>query len=137
MKNKLAFIIVIIVFMACAHKTIPTNAVADLSGTWQILTVNGINVMKSDAGKVMPSLEFNTANNTVSGTTGCNRFNGKAAITKSSISFGPLATTMMACQNALYERPIFQALIGNLSYTYENGIVSISKEGKVLMTLGR
>ena len=109
----------------------------DFSGTWQILSVNGTTVVKKDAGKEMPYLDFNTVNGTMTGTTGCNRLNGKATITNNSINFGPIATTMMLCPNAQYERPILQTLIGNLSYTYEHEIISISKEGRIVMTLGR
>jgi heat shock protein HslJ len=138
MKKYLSAILTLLLIVSCSHKITPVVAVSnDLSGTWQILSVNGITVVKKDAGKEMPFLDFNTTTNTVTGTTGCNRLNGKATISNSSINFGPLATTMMLCPNAQYERPILQALIGNLSYTYEQGIISISKEGRIMMTLGR
>lgn len=138
MKQSLAAFFALILLVSCSHKTIPEEAVKNnFSGTWQILSVNGTPVVKKDAGKEVPSLDFNTRNNTVTGTTGCNRLNGNATITNSSINFGPIATTMMMCPNAQYERAILQTLIGNLSYTYEHEIISISKEGRVVMTLGR
>jgi heat shock protein HslJ len=138
MKQYLVVIFAILVLVSCSHKTTPVEAVKnDFSGTWQILTVNGTTVLKKDAGKEVPYLDFNTTNNTMTGTTGCNRLNGKAAFTNSTINFGPIATTMMLCPNAQYERAILQTLIGNLSYTYEHEVISISKEGRIVMTLGR
>ncbi|MCX6205543.1 MAG: META domain-containing protein [Bacteroidetes bacterium] len=138
MKQYIVAVIALLFLGSCSHKTIAVEAVKnDLSGIWQIISVNGIEVVKKDAGKEMPYLEFNAEKSTVTGTTGCNRLNGKATINNNSINFGPLATTMMMCQNAKYERPILQTLIGNLSYTYERGIITISKEGRTIMTLGR
>jgi heat shock protein HslJ len=138
MKQSLVAFFALMILAACSHKTIPVEAIKnDFSGTWQILTVNGITVVKKDAGKETPYLDFNTTNGTLTGTTGCNRLNGKATFTNSTINFGAIATTMMLCPNAQYERDILQTLIGNLSYTYEHQIISISKEGRVVMTLGR
>lgn len=138
MKQYLLSIVVFLLLVSCSHKITPVEAVKnDFSGSWQIITVNGITVIKKDAGNEMPYLDFNTTNNTITGTTGCNRLNGKATITNNSISFGPLATTKMLCLNAQYEQPILQTLIGNLSYTYEHEIITISKEGRTIMTLGR
>ena len=138
MKQSLVAFLALTLLVSCSHKTTPVEAVKnDFSGTWQILSVNGTIVVKKDAGKEMPYLDFNTVNGTMTGTTGCNRLNGKATITNNRINFGPIATTMMLCPNAQYERPILQTLIGNLSYTYEHEIISISKEGRIVMTLGR
>ena len=138
MKQSLVAFFALILLVSCSHKTAPVEAVKnDFSGTWQIISVNGTAIVKKDAGKEMPYLDFNTVNGMMTGTTGCNRLNGKATISNSSINFGPIATTMMLCPNAQYERPILQTLIGNLSYTYEHEIISISKEGRVVMTLGR
>lgn len=138
MKQYVFAIFALLFLGSCSHKTKPVEAVKnDLSGIWQIISVNGIEIVKKNAGKEMPYLEFNTEKNTVTGATGCNRLNGTATISNSSINFGPLATTKMMCSNAQYERPILQTLIGNLSYTYEQGIISISKEGRIIMTLAK
>jgi heat shock protein HslJ len=138
MKQFLAFIFAVFTLSSCSHKTTPTIVVVSgLAGTWQVLSVNGVAIVKKDAGKEMPYLEFNTTNNTVTGTAGCNRLNGKATFTRTSIDFGPIATTMMMCPNAKYEREILQTLIGNLSYTLESNVITISKEGRNVMTLGR
>ena len=132
------FVLGLLFFISCSPKIKPVEAVKnDLSGTWQVITVNGITVVKKDAGNEMPFLTFNATTNTVTGTTGCNRINGNATISLSSINFGPLATTKMMCLNAQYERPILQSLIGNLSYTYEQGLITISKEGRTIMTLAK
>ncbi|HET9346290.1 MAG TPA: META domain-containing protein [Candidatus Limnocylindrales bacterium] len=65
----------------------------DLSGTsWTLVDLGGT----APAEGTSATLAFDAAD-AVSGKTGCNSFNGQAAIDGSAIDFGPLATTRMAC----------------------------------------
>jgi heat shock protein HslJ len=59
----------------------------------------------------MPTIAFDPAG-TVAGTGGCNRFSGTFALTGEGLSFGPAASTMMACPEAqmLQEQRLFEAL---------------------------
>jgi putative lipoprotein len=50
--------------------------------------------------RVQTILEINT-NGAVSGTGGCNRFTGRASIASKRITFGPIASTRMACTPAV------------------------------------
>jgi heat shock protein HslJ len=68
-----------------------------LTGTdWQVQDIGGTVVI--DATTV--TLAFD-ADGRVAGSAGCNRFNGAYDLTGEGIGFGPVATTMMACPEAV------------------------------------
>ncbi|GBQ69099.1 hypothetical protein AA103196_2128 [Ameyamaea chiangmaiensis NBRC 103196] len=68
-----------------------------VTGVWQLSVLNGEAV---GAGTAITL----GADGAVSGSTGCNRVMGKAAITGDSVRFGPLMTTRMACAPAAMKR---------------------------------
>ncbi len=72
------------------------GATSALSGTWVLEDINGGGVM--DYARA--TLEFREAGR-VSGRGSCNQFNGPVTITDTTIAFGPLVSTMMACSEAL------------------------------------
>ncbi|WZU33356.1 hypothetical protein Rruber_02850 [Rhodococcus ruber] len=62
------------------------------------------------------------ADGTVSGSTGCNRFTGNAAVGDTALTFGPLATTRAACPDpelADIESAVLAVLSGEVRYTVE------------------
>ncbi len=64
----------------------------ELPGTsWVLKGISG-----TELGTGVPTIDFGT-DGTVSGSAGCNTFNGTYTVDGSSISFGPLASTKMAC----------------------------------------
>jgi heat shock protein HslJ len=64
----------------------------ELPGTsWVLKDLSG-----AELGTGVPTIDFGT-DGTVSGSAGCNTFNGTYTVDGSSISFGPLASTKMAC----------------------------------------
>ena len=75
----------------------PASAAADLAGTsWTVVSVGGAPVVEGSGA----NLAFDSAGN-VSGSTGCNSVSGTYALDGPSLTFGPLATTRMACEDAL------------------------------------
>jgi len=67
---------------------------ADLPATsWTLVGIGG----SEPAGDAKPTIAFAPTGGTVSGNAGCNTFNGAVTIDGSTITFGPLATTRMAC----------------------------------------
>jgi len=65
----------------------------ELPGTfWMLVELGG----SAPAGDAKPTLVFG-ADGSVSGNSGCNTFNGPVTIDGSTLGFGPLATTRMAC----------------------------------------
>jgi heat shock protein HslJ len=78
----------------------PAAAAADLAGTsWRVEEMGGERVPPDAEG----TLEFPEAGK-VAGRAFCNRFSGQAVISGSSIRFGPLAVTKMACGQSAMER---------------------------------
>ena len=86
----------------------PASAAADLAETsWTLVSLGGAPVAEGSGAR----LAFDSAGN-VSGSTGCNSVSGTYALDGPSLTFGPLATTRMACEEALMaqETAVLEAL---------------------------
>ncbi|MDH6451246.1 heat shock protein HslJ [Streptomyces sp. SAI-119] len=70
-----------------------------------------------------------TKNNTVTGSLGCNTFNGKATVKDGTIEFGRLATTRKMCAGPVMktERELAEILSGKVSYQQEHDSLKITK----------
>jgi heat shock protein HslJ len=103
-------------------------ATTELPGTsWQLVDLDGT-LPVADA---VPTLNFDQAG-AVNGSTGCNTYNGEVSIDGNAITFGPLATTMMACADpdADAQERAFTAAIEDVdSYT-------IDDEGRLVLQGG-
>jgi heat shock protein HslJ len=76
------------------NKDSATGSVAALVGpTWRLVTLEGATVV----GGTELTAEF-TGDSRVAGSSGCNRYFGRADAQTGKLSVGPLASTMMACQ---------------------------------------
>ena len=87
----------------------PTSA-ADLAGTsWTLVSIGGAPVVEGSG----PHLTFGS-DGKASGSTGCNSLSGTYATDGAALTFGPLATTRMACEEALMaqEAAVLEALAG-------------------------
>jgi heat shock protein HslJ len=99
-----------------------------INGKWTLVKINGKNI-PSQLGQNIPFIDVNGEENRVSGSTGCNRFNGKFVLRNYKIHMGNLATTRMACANAM--ESAFLAVFNNLdSYQINNTTLLLTnKEG--------
>lgn len=61
--------------------------------TWSVSSIGGV----ATVGASQPTIIFG-ADGTVSGTTGCNQYNGTYKLDGSSITISPLASTLMLCE---------------------------------------
>src|SRR4029079_5047637 len=97
MKRLLTLVVLGAVLTACGGTGTSSSApAAGLAGTsWTLAEIDG----REPAVDPAPTLAFDEELN-ASGSAGCNTFTGAAPVERSSISFGPLATTMMACPGA-------------------------------------
>ena len=70
----------------------------------------------------------------VSGTGGCNTFSGTYTTDGDTISFGPLASTMMACEPPIMEQETvyFAALDGATTYAVDGDTLTISGDAGTL-----
>ncbi|WP_329245070.1 META domain-containing protein [Streptomyces canus] len=69
-----------------------------------------------------------TRNNTVTGSFGCNTFNGRAVVKDGTIEFGRLATTRMMCEGPVMkaERELAEILSGKVSYQQKQDSLKIT-----------
>ena len=81
----------LLVLSACAITS--REATLELPGSsWTLAELNG----EEPVGDIPPSITFTDADS-VTGSTGCNTFNGEVTIEGTELTFGPMATTRMAC----------------------------------------
>ena len=92
----LVALVIVPILAGCSVGASPSAAgggVTELPGTsWTLVEIGG----SAPAGDAKPTLVFGT-DGTVTGNSGCNTFNGTVTIDGSTIGFGPMATTRMAC----------------------------------------
>ncbi|WP_458315618.1 META domain-containing protein [Mycolicibacterium brisbanense] len=89
--------------------------------TWQVQSVVSPDAVSTSAAleRSRPTLTIAT-DGAVTGSTGCNRFTGHAQINGSTIEFGPLATTEMACVGEIGD--VEHAVLRVLSNTVRSAI---------------
>jgi len=105
-----------------------------LGGKWRIASVSGAEAL--DASRT--HAEF--AGDRFASTVGCNRIAGRAAVSESQLSFGPMAATRMACPPPLdaIERQYLAALQEARAYRLEGStLLFLSAAGDALVTLER
>jgi heat shock protein HslJ len=111
-------------------------AANELAGTtWRIESVKDVAAI--DPAKTRLSVD---AEGRVSTTVGCNQMSGMATITGSKLSFGPVASTRMACEPALMdlEQKYGIALDGTRSFRVEGTLLKLMDEsGAELVRLSR
>ena len=100
-------------------------ATMELSGTsWQLVELDG----EAALADALPMLAFDDQG-AVTGSTGCNTFNGQVTIDGSDVAFGPLVTTRKACLDPAanrQEQAFLAAMEGVTSYT-------IDEEGRLVL----
>ena len=97
-------------FTACSGFGTSAAPSHELDGnSWTLVEINE----REPAGDSAPTLAFDDAGN-ISGSTGCNTYTAIAAFNDSSIAFGPLTTTQLACPGVtgLQEAAFLQAMNG-------------------------
>jgi len=72
------------------------------SSEWTILDISG----QAMLDQTEPTLVF-SGGDTVSGSTGCNTFNGSVSLDAAQLGFGPLATTRKLCPEPVMEQERF------------------------------
>lgn len=109
----------------------PTSA-AELAGTsWTLVSIGGVPVVEGSG----PHLTFGADGN-ASGSTGCNSMSGTYATDGAALTFGPLATTRMACEANLMnqETAVLQALAGVSGWEIDaDGLLHLTGETELVL----
>ena len=110
---------------------------ADIDGQWTIVEAMGQAVTGNEGN--VPSINFNIAEKSVSGTTGCNSFMGGFTLGENNeVSFSPLAATKMMCRDMKAEMLIFQATEAARTARKDNeDLVFCSEDGNVVLRMTR
>jgi heat shock protein HslJ len=97
-----------------------------LTASWIAVELNG---------KPVEGLTLDYTTDKVSGTGGCNRFNGPIIIEDDAVQIGPLVSTKMMCEGkAEVESQYFAALEAARSFVLDNGMLVLKGDGgKVLV----
>lgn len=104
-------------------------------GSWRVEDIRGRGVI--DSAQTTLAID---ADGVAWGSTGCNRFRGRAIISGDGLRFGPLATTYLACVPALadQERKFLNALKEARKARFDGARLRIfSQSGAVLLILTR
>ena len=106
-----------------------------LSDIWELTDLQGTPIVAGGPRREAPRLEISLSEGRVTGTTGCNRFNGTIKADTRQILFGPLATTRMACDSnfAHLESKFLGGLANPLTYRIGEGQLTFLSKGKPLM----
>lgn len=115
------------------ERMVERSEVALSDSHWLVVRMNGAEVQSAK----VPELDFGQ-DGRVSGTSGCNRFTGSYTEGNGRLELGPLASTRMACPDALgqQETDFFQALSQVVAYGVRAGhTVLLGADGTVLMQL--
>lgn len=96
-----------------AEKTVVVSPASPIGGsTWKLNYISGPRI--TFAGlypNKIPTISFDTTKSVVTGSTGCNTFNGTYTMKGDSLHFKPLATTLMACMDGGKGEQVFLNII--------------------------
>lgn len=125
------FMALSMVFMSsCCNNNVAVD------GKWNIVSINGEAVT---ALENTPFIEFDTENGKVHGHTSCNIMNGTFTIKGDKLTFGDMATTMMAGPDMPVETAVLDAVKATASVkkSADEKLQILDKDGNVLMTLAK
>lgn len=124
--------VVILFLQGCGTSSRVTLTKNDLQGDWVLKSLNGkeANTLFS---RTVPTLQFNFAEKTISGTGGCNRYTGRFVMINNLLSTPNLASTRMFCFDPNAEDEFFQLLRQDKTLRLKNGVLQMLNEKKVVV----
>lgn len=128
-KNILTLLFLGVVLISCnASKTQKESAVNQLEGTWELNYITGPRIaFEGLYPNKKPTINFDLAENRVSGNNSCNSFTGKLILTDNKIDFTQgMAVTKMMCMNGQQGEQVFMSTLPKIT-SYD-----ITADGKTL-----
>ena len=137
MKLISSFVLLTLIYFvagSCSSTKDTQKAASQLSqNNWLLFSIRSQEVTIPEGAKI-PQLTFDTQNMRVSGNGGCNTISGSFKVNKQNLSFGPIASTRMACPGSDVEPKFLDALSRTAKYSMYNGkLVLNDSSGTQLM----
>jgi heat shock protein HslJ len=137
-KNTMTTITFLLVFGLILSACVSRAPQALLGGTsWTLVSYGSVKDQTPAANSIQTSLIFG-ADGQVSGNLGCNGLSGNYTIKDGKLTFGPLASTLMACPGPqmTQEGSAFQILAGTVSFILSgNSLTIFDRSGANALTL--
>lgn len=118
------------IFSGCAARKATSDSQSLISRKWTLLSAGDI-----DAGSSGAFIEFGTAPGEVRGKAGCNGFGGNYTAEGSTLKFGGMMGTKMACPALDVENAFFRALEATERYEISNDSLLLYQGNKLVATL--
>jgi len=133
----LAAILILMLTVSCnsskdvAKANSDSNLVSPLTGSYTLVDMNG----KTMVGNSM-ELIFNSNDNSIAGSSGCNKLFGSYTQDGDQLKFEGFGTTKMYCDGKMdLEREFIQGLTAVNSLAMADGMIILKNNDSVLMTL--
>ncbi|MGI0481782.1 copper resistance protein NlpE N-terminal domain-containing protein [Geminocystis sp. CENA526] len=105
-----------------------TKEVSFIDTRWELTEIMGNPATKAENQREAVFIMFDTENKRVNGFAGCNNFMGSFEMKEGNmISFSPMASTMMACENMEMETTFMQTLQQVDNYAMKDNVLSLNR----------
>ncbi|HEY5730155.1 MAG TPA: META domain-containing protein [Anaerolineales bacterium] len=119
MKQIMIGLLAVMILAACGG-----GASASIEGGWKLVSYNGIHAVAN----VETTIEFKDGQ--MSGNVGCNGFGGGYSMDGDTITFDPVESTLMFCEDPVGEQElgVFGALQGATKFALDGILLTITSE---------
>jgi heat shock protein HslJ len=128
------FIVAAYILTACS-----SNVSASLAGTWKLKS-SGLSTNLTPAAPNVDAAVIFGSDGTVNGNVGCNSFGGNYKVDGNTITFGSIASTLMACADpiAQQESVIFNVFVNTATFNVDGNTLTItSSDGQSVVVFER
>jgi heat shock protein HslJ len=135
-KYLLILFVLSLTLSACASgSNTPTNTpTSSLIGTWKLTAYGPAASPTPAVADVDATLKFDS-DGKVGGSGGCNSLGGDYTVEGDQITFGPIISTMMACDDPrmVQEGTVIQVMTDTASFKIDGNTLTITKDDTVLV----
>ena len=139
MKKMLMFWITLLVIIGSMLTACSGNPSASLVGTWKLVSYGSPASPTPAVPDVDASVIFGS-DGAISGNVGCNSFNGNYKVDGETVTFGAIASTLMACADpiAQQEGMVFNVFVNTATFKLDSNTLSIiSSDGNSVVVFER
>lgn len=137
MKKSILLMVASILFAGIILASCTGGASADIVGEWRLVSFGPASSPKPAAGET--SINFG-ADGQLAGNVGCNSFGGEYNVSGTSIKFGPLVSTLMACMDTIGEQEsaVFAVFTNTAPFALSGDMLTItSADGSMVVVVTR